>query len=217
MRFGLSDVRNYDSVELAAQPGLVRAALRAGVDGRADAAVATSPGQSVRRPARSPARVVRRRDRRRRRLLPAGAFARVETAGRVWIAWLDAAAWAEARLAGNRVSWTRRAGAARIQVRRRAPDRLIVRETWDPGLDGLGSTATPRRRRAGTRAVPSRSRSPQAIIKSLLAMTRPRCGSGWRSRPARWRPVILALTGFPPVLNSWNNAERGLDGPEPPS
>ena len=54
-------------------------------------------------------------------------------------------------------------------------------------------------------------------MKLTYTTTRPRCGSGLAISACALAAVILALTGFPPVLNSWNNAKRGLDGPEPPS
>jgi hypothetical protein len=137
MRFGLSDPRNYDSVELAGSlawfdpiyeaAGPARtsrssvtweSAIR-GLDRLCDSGVgaivaATPP--------------------------PAGAFDRVEKSGRVWIAWLDAKPWAEAGSKADEVEWCRDPGQAVIRLRAAAPGRVTVRETWDPGwtarLDG---------------------------------------------------------------------------------
>ena len=72
-----------------------------------------------------------------RRPPPAGAFARVERAGRAWIAWLDPAPWAEVGSPAAEVAWCRRPGEARFRVRLPGPDRLLVRETRDPGWTAL--------------------------------------------------------------------------------
>jgi hypothetical protein len=68
------------------------------------------------------------------------AFDRIERVGRVWVAWLDAKPWAEAGSPQTRLEFSRQPGRARIVIDTPSSDRLVVRETWDPGwqarLDG---------------------------------------------------------------------------------
>jgi hypothetical protein len=129
MRFGLSDVRNYDSVELDRSitwfdpifvpSSAARTSRRdltwASVIGQLDCLRASCVGAIV--GATPP---------------PCGAFDRVEKFGDVWIAWLEPEPWADAG-SSARVSWTRRAGGVQIRVRTPQVDRLIVRETSSPG------------------------------------------------------------------------------------
>jgi hypothetical protein len=137
MRFGLSDPRNYDSVELARNlawlepiyepSGSVRtsrstitweSAIR-GLDRLRDSGVGAIVGATA---------------------PPAGTFDRVEKSGRVWIAWLDARPWAGTGSEADEVHWCRHHGRAVIRLGADAPRRVTVRETWDPGwrarLDG---------------------------------------------------------------------------------
>ena len=106
MRFGLADVRNYDSVELARSLAWFDADLSRRDRGvvRADA---TSPGTAAIRAARPAARVGRRRD--RRRDAAAGRGLRPRRAGRPASGSPGSIAepWAEVELAGGRA----RAGA----------------------------------------------------------------------------------------------------------
>jgi hypothetical protein len=137
MRFGLSDVRNYDSVELASslewlgplyapanEPRSSRSAITWETAAAArerlvcsgvDAIVAAAPP-------------------------PSAAFHHFERAGSVWIAWLGAQAWATAESPRTRVEYLRDHGWARLIVDAPADDRVVMRETWDPGwkasLDG---------------------------------------------------------------------------------
>jgi hypothetical protein len=137
MRFGLSDARNYDSVELARSlswfaplyedasgtrtsrsdvswTGVVRSRERL-ADSSVGAVVAAVPP-------------------------PSGDFTRVEKAGDVWIAWLFAKPWADSESGRANVAFIWEHGRARIFIDAIAADRLVVRETWDPGwrasLDG---------------------------------------------------------------------------------
>ena len=89
-------------------------------------------------------RVGRRRDR-RGTPPPAGAFERVEQVGRAWIAWLERQALGRGGLEGDpKLAWSRGPGPGGHPARTPEPDRLTVRETWDPGwtarLDGSPST-----------------------------------------------------------------------------
>jgi hypothetical protein len=142
MRFGLSDVRNYDSVELERSLDWLEPIFSAATDtrtSRADLTWASVAGRLDRLRESGVGAIVGASP------PPLGLFASVEPAGRAWIAWLDPAPWAEARTAKAQVSWTRRPGAARIQVRATRPDHLVVRETYVPGwmasVDGRAAAA----------------------------------------------------------------------------
>jgi hypothetical protein len=142
MRFGLSDVRNYDSVELERSLDWLDPIFSAASDARTsrrEVTWASLVGQVDGLRASCVGAVVGATP------PPAGAFARVERAGRAWIGWLDPEPWAEARGPSARASWTRRPGAARIQVHAPRPDRLLVRETYVPGwvasIDGRAAAA----------------------------------------------------------------------------
>ncbi len=137
-RFGLSDIRNYDSIELARSLDWL--------------APLYDEGEQAARSSRSEItweRVVRARDRLRESGVgaivaasppPAAAFARVERAGRVWIAWTDGVPWADAGRSQTRVEARSDHGWARIAIDAPADDELEIKETWDPGwtaqLDG---------------------------------------------------------------------------------
>jgi hypothetical protein len=146
MRLGLSDVRNYDSVELeisvawldpvfvpstaarTSRRDLTWASAIRGLDRLRDSGVGAIVGSTP---------------------PPAGAFGRVERAGRAWIAWTEPAPWAELGSAEGRVTWTRDPGAARLRVHAPSADRLLVRETSAPGwtavVDGRPSAIAPAR------------------------------------------------------------------------
>jgi hypothetical protein len=134
MRFGLSDPRNYDSVELARSlnwfaplyedtsrtktsrseltwTGVIRSRDRL-ADSSVGAIVAATPP-------------------------PPGEFSRVDKAGDVWIAWLDAKPWAGSESGRAHLAFVRDHGRVQILVKAIAADRLVVRETWDPGWRAL--------------------------------------------------------------------------------
>jgi hypothetical protein len=130
MRFGLSDVRNYDSVEQENSVAWLDPIF-----------VPSSAARTSRRDV-TWSTAIRRLDRLRQSCVgaivgatppPVGAFDRVEKAGRAWIAWIGPRPWAEARSPDARVEWTRDPGAARVRVRAPHPGRLLVRETYAPG------------------------------------------------------------------------------------
>jgi len=137
MRFGLSDVRNYDSVELASSLAWFAPLYQ------------TDRGPQSSRSEITWDRVVAARA----RLVtsgvgaivaavppPAPAFDRLEQAGRVWIAWLAGEPWATVESPRTRLEAVRDHGWARLEVDAPAGDRVVLRETWDPGwtamLDG---------------------------------------------------------------------------------
>jgi hypothetical protein len=129
MRFGLSDVRNYDSVELGRSitwldPIFVPSAEAR--TSRRDLTWASAVAQLDRLRGSCVGAVVGATP------PPSDAFDRVEKVGQAWIGWLEPAPWVEGS-PGSRVSWTRDGGAARLRVVTEHPDRLIVRESYCPG------------------------------------------------------------------------------------
>ena len=133
MRFGLRDVRNYDSVEMASNlawlsplyertqaplssrgeinwRGVVAARDRL-LDSGVSAVVGASPP-------------------------PEGAFERVERVGRVFIAWQSGKPWAQSETTRTRIEASHGDGSAHIFVDAPEPDRITVRESYDPGWHG---------------------------------------------------------------------------------
>jgi hypothetical protein len=74
---------------------------------------------------------------------PASAFDQVERVGHVWVARLDARPWAASRTGQAQVSRRREPGRILLTIDAPAPDRIVVRETWDAGwkasLDGTNA------------------------------------------------------------------------------
>jgi hypothetical protein len=137
MRFGLSDPRNYDSVELAHSLSWLMPLFDAG-----EASVSS-------RSAVNWSGVARARERLResgvgaivaRAPPPDGEFARTERVGRAWIAWLEAKSWADSAAPEARIEFVRDHGKAQIAIDSPTGGEVVVRETWDPGwqarLDG---------------------------------------------------------------------------------
>ncbi len=140
MRFGLSDPRNYDSIELASsleflaplyEPGpealnsrrqITWESVHRARDRLAQACVAAAVGATP---------------------PPGDRFSRVERAGNVWIAWLGAPSWASAEGSATLVSLRREPGRATLRIRAAAADRLLIRESLDPGwrarIDGAAA------------------------------------------------------------------------------
>jgi len=130
MRFGLSDPRNYDSVELARslswlvplyKPGASALTSRREVDwsgvARARDRLCESGVGAI---------VARARP-------PTDEFARTERVGRVWIAWLEARPWADSATPKARIAFAKNHGKAEIVIDSPARAEVVVRETWDPG------------------------------------------------------------------------------------
>ena len=149
MRYGLADVRNYDSVEARRSLDWLEPLFE------------PEPG----RPSRTSRRevtwegVLRARDRLRdagvRAIVaasepPAGAFARVERIGPAWIARLDGRPIARLGSGGGVVALkSYDHGLIRIQVSTGKDEDLIVAETFDPGwraeVDGRPASVVPHR------------------------------------------------------------------------
>ena len=134
MRCGLADVRNYDSVELEKSVAWLDPIFEP-----------TTAARSSRRDLTWTS-AIRALDRLRSSCVgaivgatppPAGSFARVEKAGRAWVAWLEPAPWAEFRSPTAAMDWCRQPGRAEFRVRLSQPDRLLVRETRAPGWTAL--------------------------------------------------------------------------------
>jgi hypothetical protein len=133
MRFGLSDIRNYDSVELERSLRWFAPLYEPGV------------------PITSRSEITWERVLANRGLLlqsgvyavvaatrpPEESFARLEQVGRVWVAWLDALPWAGAESPGSRLRVARDDGWARIRIDSEKATSLVVRETFDPGWTAL--------------------------------------------------------------------------------
>ena len=129
MRFGLRDIRNYDSVELARnlrwfaplyEPG-GSISSRSEINWQRVAA-----NQELLRESGVCAVVAAAAP-------PAGAFARVEQIGRVWAVWLDGLPWARARSPRSRLTVERADGWARIRSQSEEAEDLVIAESYDPG------------------------------------------------------------------------------------
>jgi hypothetical protein len=135
MRFGLSDVRNYDSVELA----------------RSLAWLAPLYGELAGAPCSSRSeitweRVVQARDLLRESGVgaivaasppPEQTFERVERVGRVWVAWTRGKPWVDSDSHQTELDVIRDHGSAHIKINSCRPDQLVIRETWDQGWSSL--------------------------------------------------------------------------------
>ncbi len=133
MRFGLRDVRNYDSVEMASnlawlsplyEPTQAPLSSRGEINWRGVVAARDrllESGVSAIVGASPP---------------PEGAFERVERVGRVFIAWQRGRPWVQSATTRTRIEATHGDGSAHIFVDAQAPDRLTVRESHDPGWHG---------------------------------------------------------------------------------
>jgi hypothetical protein len=212
MRFGLADVRNYDSIELARN--LEWFAPLFDSDGR--------PPSS-----RSPvswASVIRARQQLRESSAcaivaavppPPSAFERVEQTGHVWIAYLDGKPWAECEPAGARLDIRHGDGWAEIVVDSTIPNRVVIRETWDSGwkalVDGKSITVL---------------ESDGAFLKVALPAGRHRLDlfydpaevkAGMAISLASLAVVILVLTRIRLFWIPGITMARGLDGVKPAS
>ncbi len=145
MRFGLRDIRNYDSVELERslrwfaplyEPAPARSPVAARSPGSACWPIKLSYFESgvYAVVAASPP--------------PERCFAHIEHLGRVWVAWLDGSPWAESELAAKPAlgSIATTVGLEFESIPKR-PTSLVVRETFDPGwtavLDGTNVEIQP--------------------------------------------------------------------------
>ncbi|HMF38872.1 MAG TPA: YfhO family protein [Isosphaeraceae bacterium] len=130
MRFGLSDPRNYDSVELARSLRWFAPLFEPGSETLSSRGQITWEG------------VHRARDRLEDACVkaivgasppPPGRFARVERTGDIWIAWLGSPGWASSLAGAALVSIQRDPGRCVLRTHAPAADQILIRETWDAG------------------------------------------------------------------------------------
>jgi len=212
MRFGLRDARNYDSVELESSLEWFAPLYQSGNGPRSSrsestwASVAAARARLVRSGVSAIVAAVPP---------PAASFDRVEQAGHVWIAWLGGEAWATALSPRTRLEVLEDDGWARLDIDAPADDRLLVRETWDPGWKAL----------LDEKSIPI-----QPIWGVFMAVEVP---AGRHELILKYDPsevrlglivsafslvgVILVLTGIRLFWIPGITTRGGLDGVEPPS
>jgi hypothetical protein len=152
MRYGLADPRNYDSIELATSLDWFAPLYERAATGESPpcAEAATS------RRAITWEGVLRARQRLQEAAVravvagtppPAGAFARVDRVGAVWVAHLGAAPLASAPYRRGPLELTRQPGVITVRMDCACADRIVVRETFDPSwrgkLDGVDVPVAP--------------------------------------------------------------------------
>jgi hypothetical protein len=204
MRYGLNDIRNYDSVELARSLDWFAPLYEPGASSRTSRRTISWSG------------VIRSLDRLRAASVravvaatppPAGVFRRVDRVGAVWIARLDGAPRIEAERSGLSLTFTIDQDEIHVDLKCQTmngiclnKEKIIVRETFDPGwkaeMDGLvvpvepylGSflavSATPGARRLVLRYDPGEIRLGRAVSLASLVFT------------------VFALTGFRPFRST---------------
>ncbi|MEJ7638858.1 MAG: YfhO family protein [Singulisphaera sp.] len=130
MRYGLADVRNYDSVELARSLDWFAPLYSPGPEASTSRRGITWEG------------VIRARDRLREAAVtavvgptppPAGAFDRVDRVGSVWVARLDGHPWATSMSNRAALRVWRASGIVDVEADLPAADRIVMRDTFDPG------------------------------------------------------------------------------------
>jgi len=211
MRFGLCDVRNYDSVELASSLAWLAPLYQTGSappSSRSEISwerVAAAQGRLVSSGVGAIVAAVPP---------PAAAFDRIEQVGHVWIAWLEGERWATVESPRTRLEVRRDHGWAHLAVDAPAGDRVVVRESWDPGwtalLDGarveiqpkwgvfLGVDVPTGRHELILKYDPSEVRVGLAVSAGSLV------------------GLILVLTEIRLFWIPGRTTRRGLDGAEPP-
>jgi hypothetical protein len=144
MRYGLSDARNYDSIELERSLRWFAPLYEPGSEALTSRRTITWAG------------VARARGRLREACVaavvgsdppPEDLMPRAERCGKVWIAWLDAENWAGAALESTRLETRRGPNVIVIEAGASAADHVVIRETWDPGwkarIDGRPAALEP--------------------------------------------------------------------------
>jgi hypothetical protein len=209
MRYGLADVRNYDSIELArsldwfaplyAADGDGDAHAHAGAQARTSRRIITWDG------------VFRARDRLREAGVhaivaatppPPGSFARVDRIGVLWVARLDGLPLVEAMTGGLPVpvESVRTPGRIRIRANFARAGRIIVRETLDPGwraeLDGGAAVVAPHR--GAFLAVPMAAGRHELVLRYDPPEVRLAVTASFSALAA----AIFALTGFCPFRST---------------
>ncbi len=197
MRYGLGDIRNYDSIELARSldwfAPLYADDLRATTSRRTITWDGVLHGRERLCEAGVRAVVAATPP-------PPGAFARVDRVGPLWIARLDGLplATADARLGPLEV--VRDPGLIRIRTNGAADDRIVVRETWDPAwraeVDGAAARIEPHR--SAFLAV----RVPAGRHELVLRYAPPEASLALSISISALAAAVFALTGFRPFRST---------------
>jgi len=212
MRFGLCDLRNYDSVELASSLAWLAPLYETGSAPRSSRSEITWKGVAGAR-----ARLVRSGVGAIVAAVPppAAAFDRVEQAGHVWIAWLEGEPWCTAQSPRTQLEGFRDHGWARLEVDSPTGDLVVVRETWDPGwkalLDGAPVAIQPKY------GVFMGVRLPAGHHELILKYDPSEVGLGLTISAVSLFGLILVLTGIRLFWIPGITTRGGLDGAEPPS
>jgi hypothetical protein len=203
MRYGLADVRNYDSIELACSLDWFAPLYACDTAGRAEARTS--------RRAIAWDGVLRARDRLReagvRAIVaamppPRGAFERVDREGPLWIARLDGAPLMEAMPGahGARLESLRAPGLIRIRANSGSAKRIVVRETLDPGwraeVDGAAASIEPYR--GAFLAVPMAAGRHELVLR----YDPPEMRLAVAASISALATAIFALTGFCPFRST---------------
>jgi hypothetical protein len=203
MRYGLADIRNYDSIELTRNLEWLAPLYAPDPD-------AGTKAQTSRR-AITWDGVLRARDRLREACVraivaasppPPGSFERVDREGLLWIARLDAAPLVEAMTGTQRVPLEsrREPGLIRIRANCDGAERIVVHETLDPGwraeVDHRPAVVEPYR--GAFLAVPM----PAGRHELVLRYDPPEVRLAMTSSISALAAAIFALTGFYPFRST---------------
>ncbi len=212
MRFGLGDVRNYDSVELARSLRWF-APLYPGGEKNATSRSEITWERALKQ---------------RQRLIesgvvavvsagepPEGSFEQVERVGRVWVAWLGGKPWVTSESPQTVLTVFRDDGFAQLKIKSLEPEHLVVRETWDPGwtafLDGAPVFLQPKW------GIFLDIEIPRGQHELILKYDPLELKVGLFATVGSSVLLILVLTGIRLFRIPGITSEGGLDGSEPPS
>jgi hypothetical protein len=197
MRYGLGDIRNYDSIELARS-----------LDWFAPLYATDSAARTSRRSITWDG-VLRGRERLReagvRAIVaaappPPGAFARVDRVGALWIVRLDGLPLASAVAQEGPLGVVRDPGLIRVRINGAAHDRIVVRETLDPGWRAEidGAAAPVEAHRSAFLAVPV----PAGPHELVLRYDPPEVPLALSISISALAAAVFALTGFRPFRST---------------
>jgi hypothetical protein len=212
MRFGLGDIRNYDSVELASSLRWFAALYPPGEKSPTSRSEITWERVWMARERLTESRVSA--------VVSAtapntGAFEQVERVGQVWVARLAGKPWATCESPQTDLTAVRGDGFARFLIKSRTPERLVVRETWDPGwtalLDGAPAVLRP------NCGIFMNIEIPKGEHELILRYDPAEVKLGLFASVAAAVLAILVLTGIRLFWIPGITKDGGLDGSEPPS